>query len=65
MVWVLEDIVHLTRLDNSPEVHHGYTVGYMTNNRKIMRDKQVCEAELCLKILQQVQYLGLNTDIQC
>ena len=45
-------------------VHHEYMIAYVFNHRQIMRDEQIGQSKLLLKVLKQVDDLSLNTHVQ-
>jgi hypothetical protein len=47
-------------LDDLAEVHDRDVIGDVTDDGEIVRDKEIREAPLRLKIRQQVQHLGLH-----
>ena len=49
-----------TNLDQLAQVENCYLVGDKANYRQVMRDKQTREAERALKLLQQIENLGLH-----
>lgn len=50
--------------DNLTAEHDDDIMADMFHNCKIVRDKQVRKPKLILEILQQIDDLGLNTDVQ-
>ena len=66
-VWMLgiaADVGISGQLHNFPQVHHGDAIGDVFNHPDIMGYEQGAESEFILETVQQVQDLGLNTDIQ-
>ena len=51
-------------LDDSPEIHHRDACRDMPNDRQIVRDEEVGEAELLAEIEHQVDDLGLDRDVE-
>ena len=58
------DVVGLAEFDNVAEVHDGDPVADVLDHRKIVGDKEVCQAEFLLQILQQVDDLALDGDVE-
>ena len=52
-------------LHNFSPKQYSDAIAYMTHGTQIMRNKQIRELQPALKVLQEVQYLGLNGNIQC
>src|SRR5688572_27384547 len=64
MKWVLVEVVGGGDLDDLPQVHHrdaGRDVAY---NGEVVRDEQVREAQLLLKLLEQVDDLRLDRNVE-
>ena len=57
-------VVGKTDLDDLAEVHDGDAVAHPLDHRKVVGDEQVREEELLLKILEQVEDLGLDRDVE-
>jgi len=57
-------VVGRTDLDDLAEVHDGDTVAHPLDHRKVVGDEEVREEELLLKILEQVEDLGLDRDVE-
>ena len=51
-------------LDDPPLVHDGDVIAEMLDHRQVVADEEVCDAMAALKILHQVQDLGLDRDIE-
>ena len=60
-----EQLLGWTCLDELAQIHDADVVRNMTDNRHIMRDKHIGDAQLILQIHQQVENLRLNGDVQC
>jgi len=52
-------------LDNATEVHDGHAVRDLTDDSKVVCDKDVGEVELLLQVGQQVDDLRLDRDVEC
>ena len=59
-----EEVLGATLLDDVSHIHHGDAVGDVFDHREVVRDEKIGEAELVLKVLQQVEGLCLNRDIE-
>ena len=51
-------------LDYLAKIHDSDAIGYVFDYRKVVRDEQIREAELLLKVAEQVQYLSLNRNVE-
>ena len=60
MLRVPVDVFGRTDLDDVPPRHHGNAVGDVTDDREVVRDEDVGEAELLLQVLHQVDHLRLD-----
>src|SRR5256885_2772383 len=60
MQWLRIQFGSGRNLDNPAQIHHSDARGNMLNNSQAMRDKQVSEPELLLKVLQQIHDLRLH-----
>ncbi|MNG01827.1 hypothetical protein D3C84_848230 [compost metagenome] len=54
-----------TLFDDAPQVHHRYPVGEVFDDREVVADQQIGQAEFALEVLQQVENLRLHRHIQC
>ena len=61
---VRKNLFRISFLDYLAQVHNRDTIGYMFDYRQIVRDEQVRKIETLLKLAQEVEYLGLNRDIE-
>ena len=61
---IVEDFLGLTVLHNLTKVHNGNGIGNMPDNRKVMRNKEVGDLQLNLKVFKQVNDAGLNGNIK-
>ena len=64
MLWPVEDLVAVALLDDGAAQHHHDVVREMLDHRKIVRHKQIRQAELLLQIEQQVEDAGLDRDVE-
>jgi len=53
------------QLYDTSQIHDSYPVAQVPDNAQSLRDKNVGEAELSLKLNQEIKDLGLYRDIQC
>jgi hypothetical protein len=58
------DLFDGPNLDDLSEVHDGHAVCDVSNDREIVRNEQIRQAELTLQVLQQVDDAGLNADVE-
>src|SRR5208337_1033663 len=58
------DLLRGTHLDQLASLHYRDSVRQIAHDRHGVRDEEVCERELSLKLLQQVHNLRANADIQ-
>src|SRR5699024_5126357 len=54
-----EYVLCVSKLDDLAEVHHRDTIRNELHHGQIMRDEQICNPKVVLKILEQVDYLCL------
>jgi len=52
-------------LDNLASSHHKNLVGHELDHGEVMANKHIGQPESLLQIEQEVEYRGLNTDIEC
>lgn len=62
--WAAVDFRGIGNLDNFSQVHYGHSVADMLHDGQVMAYEQVGQAELILKVGQQVQHLRLNGYVQ-
>jgi hypothetical protein len=60
----IKQLVGIGRLDDSPGVHDSHPVAQMANDGQVVRNEQVSDSELRLKVLQQVNDLRLHGNIE-
>src|SRR5581483_9223597 len=51
-------------LDNAAEIHHGDAAADVLDDREVVGDEQIGDAEFLLQILQQIDDLGLDRDVE-
>ena len=61
---VRKNLFGISFLDYSAEIHNRYTIGYVFDDRQIMRDEQVGEIETLLEVAEEVKYLSLNGNVE-
>ena len=59
-----EELLGRAQLDNSPQVHHCYARSHVLDHAQVVRNEHVGQVQLILKVLQKVQYLGLDGDVE-
>ncbi len=64
MARVLEHRTSGADLDDLPEIHHRDAMAHALDNRHVVRDEEVREAELRLQVEQEVDDLRLNGHVQ-
>ena len=64
MLWIGHKLVGIRKLHYVAQIHYRYAVGNMLYDQQIMCDKEVCNAQLVLKILKHVDDLRLNGYVQ-
>src|SRR5437588_13119214 len=64
MLWRGKDLPAWRHFDDLAEIHHRDTMGHVLDDREIMTDEQQRQAELLLKILEQVDDLRLDRDVE-
>ena len=62
---VVVQLVCIGDLDKAAQIHDGNALGDMVNDQQVMRDKQIRDAKLFLKLFKHVDDLRLNRHIQC
>src|SRR5688572_14164761 len=60
----MNDLLRLADLDDAPEVHDRDAIADVLYHAEIVRDEQVCQAELLLKVLEQIEDLCLHRDVE-
>src|SRR6202051_2306498 len=53
------------RLDDAAKIHDGDLIADMTDDRQIVGDEDVGEAELPLQLLQEIDDLRLDREVEC
>ena len=61
---VMKQVLARRHLDEAPPAHHRDPVGDIIDHRQIVRNKQICQAERFLHVLEQVQDLRLDRDVE-
>ena len=61
---VAEQRARRRQLDEAAGAHHGDAVGDVVDDREVVADEQVGEAELLLQVLEQVEDLRLDRDVE-
>jgi capsid protein len=56
---IAQNLLCRSFLHDPAQVHHRYTASNLTHHRKIVRDEQVRQTSLALKVGEQIQYLRL------
>lgn len=56
---ISENLFFFCQLHNNAEIHNGYSVGDELYYRKVVGDKEVCEAKFFLQIHKLIEYLAL------
>ena len=56
---MFKQFIRLGPLHQLSQIHNHNVVGKMLYHRKVMCNEQICKPHLLLKILHQIQYLGL------
>ena len=52
------------QLDDAAEVHHADAIGDVVDDREVVRDEEIGEAEPLLQVAHQVQHLRLHRDVE-
>ena len=58
------DRLRPSQLNDLPQIHDCHPIADIFDNTKVMRNKEICQMELTLKILEQIQNLRLNRYIK-
>jgi len=67
-IWVLVMLVNVCSvrdLNHLAEVHDGDSVRKVSHHGQVVGNEQVCELELALEVLKEVDDLGLDGNVQC
>ena len=62
---IRKHLFSISLLDYLAQVHDRDAIGDMFDHRQVVRDEQVREVVLPLKLAEEVEYLRLDRDIQC
>src|SRR5690554_6330987 len=60
----LEELLGGRQFDDPPQIHHRDAIRDMLHDREVMGDKKIAKIILFLKILEQVDDLGLDRDVE-
>ena len=60
----VEQLLGPAEFHDVAEVHHGHAIADVANDREIVGDEQITQAELLLKVLQEIQNLRLHRDVE-
>src|SRR5580704_1515788 len=61
---VVEELVTNRKLDDAAEIHDGDALAEMPNNRQVVSDEKIGQAEPFAQILQEVDYLSLDRNVE-
>jgi len=61
---MIEQLVAVSELDDTAEIHDGDALAKMPHDRQIMRDKEIGQVELVAEILEQIDDLRLDRHIE-
>src|SRR5262249_27676506 len=64
MQCIVEQLVAIGELDNTPKIHHRNAVAEMPHHRQVVGNEQVGEAETHAQVLEQIHDLRLDRDIE-
>ncbi len=64
MQGILVELFTRSKLDKPAEIHDGGAVAHVPDHAQIMGDKDIGKPEFLLKILEEVEHLGLDGDVQ-
>ncbi len=64
MAGVFVDLLRGRELDDAAQVHDGYAAANMLHHMQVVRDEQIAQPELFLKIAEKVHDLRLNGDVE-
>src|SRR5829696_362125 len=65
MPGISQQLVRWAFLHYSAQIHDGNPVSDLSYNRQVVRDEQIREAALPLKIREQIEHLSLDRDVEC
>jgi len=61
---MIVQLVLFGQLHKLAQIHDGHTVADVAHHAQVVGDEQVGQPQLGLQILQQIDYLGLNRDVE-
>ena len=61
---MVENFLRFRKLNHCAKVHNADSVADVFDDAEVVRNEQVCEILLFLKVLQQVDYLRLNRNVK-
>lgn len=64
MTRIFQYLARNSLFDDAPQIHHSDSITDITNDRDIVRYKQVGQIQLSFEFVQQFDDLGLDGDIQ-
>lgn len=64
MLWILEYFVDAAMLNESAQIHDGYSIGDVPNDGEVVRDEEVGQAQLGLEFIEKVNYTSLDGNVE-
>ena len=59
-----ENLLGIGFLDYLAQIHYGYAIGNVFDHGEVVSDEQIREAELLLKLPEEIQYLRLYRNVE-
>ena len=61
---IIKELLLVGKFGDLSQVHYGHPLADMFHNAQIVSDEEIGQAEFFLKIVQQIENLGLNRDVK-
>ena len=58
------EILRIRHLDHPTQIHHGDPITHVLDEREVVRDEEVGEAQIPLEVVEKVHHLSLHGDVQ-
>ena len=60
MQWVFKHVVCIPVFNQPAHIHHGYPIGNVAYNIKVMRNNDISQPQFLLQLQQQIKHLRLH-----
>jgi len=64
MLWIGEDLLNRSNLDDFTRVHHRHAVGDFVDDAQIVRNQQDAQSDIAAKLGDEIENLRLDGDIE-